>query len=557
MDPASVLGHDGQVRPLRRRLLRVPGLAASSLLLLEACTGSASHAQAAGATDAGTVADSTTSGDSPFPTDSAGPIDAPRADSKAPTTDGASTTGPTGCTPITIDSTTKVDSSNADTYGWLDSACKPRTAAMFRNDGVDGLGEAGGYLRRLTYQTGGQQRTCTGTNAHGWNGFGYIVAHYSTGAYDSQQTQGQYAILLAGKHHAIHQYSWSISPGGPVNVTVQWIFETGRDHPLYAITYDATPAGPNVVNADTRAPYGDLGWDNDTLGPVSGVGWGDKYQFRTTGPGPATPASSWDYTAGNVVPYALEWSSTVDAEMGLVATQTWSARKQGGDYGGGLLMSKWGTTDTTLFPADAASPGDMPEWLWPFQLDQYELAFINNSHRVAWGATYGAVGQTSYVTLGQTLSGYPFQSYTVFVVLGAHGASAVAAEASEVAVIAGSTLSASRGTTSLAGPAGIARTDTITYAPAGFDPVYAAWDAHAAQNAATLTLAVPAGSSLANPVFHLHDYALPTAPTSVSFGGRTLTADSEYFATVDSTSSSLWITLNLTVQGAGALAIDP
>ena len=91
MDPASVLGHDGQVRPLRRRLLRVPGLAASSLLLLEACTGSASHAQAAGATDAGTVADSTTSGDSPFPTDSAGPIDAPRADSKAPTTDGAST----------------------------------------------------------------------------------------------------------------------------------------------------------------------------------------------------------------------------------------------------------------------------------------------------------------------------------------------------------------------------------------------------------------------------------------------------------------------------------
>jgi hypothetical protein len=199
----------------------------------------------------------------------------------------------------------------------------------------------------------------------------------------------------------------------------------------------------------------------------------------------------------------------------------------------------------------------MPDWLWPFQLNNYDIQYVNNSHRLAWGATYGAVGQTSYVALGQTFSGYPYQSYSVFVVLGTHSTSAVGGETAEVASVAGSTLVAARGTVNKTGPAGIARADTITYVPAGFDPVYAVWDAEAAQNAATLTLAVPAGSSLTNPVFRLHGYTANMPPSAVTFGGAVLTADVDYFATVDATTGSLWLTLNRTVQGGGTLTVDP
>src|SRR5262249_49801852 len=160
----------------------------------------------------------------------------------------------------------------------------------------------------------------------------------------------------------------------------------------------------------------------------------------------------------------------------------------------------------------------------------YELPYGTTSHRVAWGATYGAVGQAQYTAFGQALSGYPLQSYSVFVVLGAHSASAVEAQAHEIEVVQGATLTATRGSVSTQGPAGVARTEAAPYSPSGFDPVYAAWDAHAAGNAATLVFNVP-GGSLANPVIHLHDYTAGTAP-HVALAGSPLVPDTDYFATV-------------------------
>jgi hypothetical protein len=46
-------------------------------------------------------------------------------------------------------------------------------------------------------------------------------------------------------------------------------------------------------------------------------------------------------------------------------------------------------------------------------------------------------------------------------------------------------------------------------------------------------------------------------PSAVTFGGAVLTADVDYFATVDATTGSLWLTLNRTVQGGGTLTVDP
>jgi hypothetical protein len=415
---------------------------------------------------------------------------------------------------------------------------------------MDSFGEAGGYLRSYSYEASGVTRTCTGTGQNDWYGFGYVVLHYGTSNLDinTQSTLGTTSVVLAGRHHAIHQFTWSTSPGGPVVATAQWLFATGRDHPLFTVTLDASSAGPNAVDADSRAPYGDLAWDGMN-GEVAGVSWGDAYQLKTTGSGPVTPSSAWDYTTPNTIPYAMEWSTAVDAEMGLVATQAWSTRVQGGDYGDGLLAEKWGTTGTALLT-------DLPEWLWPFQLNQYDLADETTSHRVAWGATFGAVGQTTYQAFGKTLSGYPRYSYSLFVVLGLHSEQAVGAEVGDIEAVQGSSLTASRGVVSTEGPAGVARTDSAPYVPAGFDPVYAAWDATMASSAATLTLTVGSGS-LESPMFHLHGYTSSTPPSSVTLGGRALAADTDYFATVDAATQSLWITLATAVSGSVTVTVDP
>ena len=46
-----------------------------------------------------------------------------------------------------------------------------------------------------------------------------------------------------------------------MTVIVQWFFATGRDHPIYAITFDLSGLADGAVSADSRAPYGDVQWD--------------------------------------------------------------------------------------------------------------------------------------------------------------------------------------------------------------------------------------------------------------------------------------------------------
>ena len=476
----------------------------------------------------------------------------PLGDGNSPPGDGSTSGTPptptaTGCVALTIDSSTKIEGSSGDTYAWRDAACKPRAASLLRNEMKDAFGEMGGYLRSLTYEAAGATRVCRGTGGNGWQGFGYIINHYASTASETQQIGGTHAIVLGGRHHAVHQYKWRINPGGPVDVTAQWVFATGRDHPLFSITFDATPAGKDVVNADTRAPYGDLAFDV-TPGNVDGIAWGDKYRFTTKGAGPVTPTSAWDYTAPNTIPFDLAWSSAADAEMGLVQTQAYDAKWGGGDYGGGLLASKWNTSGTSLLT-------DLPDWLWPYQLNQYELPFVTTSHRVAWGATYGAVGQSSYSAGGKTFSGYPYQSYAVHVALGTHSGGAVLAQVAEIETVQKTTLGATRGTVSMQGPVGVARSDLGPYAPAGWNHVYSAWDVQAAAGAATVTFTVAGGGKLTNPLLLVHGYS-GGAP-HLTWNGAPLTADTHYFATVDAASSTLWITLGYAVSGSGTLTIDP
>jgi hypothetical protein len=472
-------------------------------------------------------------------------------DGAASAGDGSAIVGASGCSPLVVKAGVKVDGSNADTFTWYDGACLPRMASLIRNDAADAFGGRGGFLRALSYQAAGKTRDIRGTGANGWQGFGYVVSHFgSTGDdSDTQGIGGTYRTVLAGRHHAIHEFKWDISPGGTVHVTVHWMFATGRSHPLFAITLDSSANKAGAVMADSRSPYGDLAWDNGANGDVTGDGWGDTHKFTTTGSGPVTPTSPWDYTKPNTVPYDYEWSTSTDSEMGLVAALSWASKIEGGDYfGGDLSTNKWGKTGTKLLT-------DIPDSEWPYQLNQYELPSETTSHRICWGASIGAVGAASYTSFGKTLSGYPYQSYTVYVVLGTHATPAVAGQVGDVEGEQGVTLTATRGSVATDGVGGAGRTDKVTFPQAGFDPVYAAWTVDAASNAATVSVNTGAGK-ITNPVFEIRGYTAAAAPATVSYAGRALVADTDYFATVDAAGQRLWLTLNQTLSGSGTLVVN-
>jgi hypothetical protein len=441
------------------------------------------------------------------------------------------------CDAIAIEAGADVDGFSSDRFTWRDGACRPRSAALVRNDARDPSGHQGGYLRQYVYESRGEARTCDGSSQR-HPGWGYTVNHFGSSASLSYDTAGTYRTLLAGRHHAIHEYRWSHGiDGHQVAITVHWSFATGRDHPLWSVTFDASAAPPDAISADTRAPYGDLQWDHGSGSDVDGVGWGDHYKFVSRD-APVSLQSRWDYSAPNTIPYVVEWSASADAEMGAVQTQTWQQH----DAGGYWFYSKWGTSsDMNLMPED---------WNWTYQLNQYELPFPGGqkSKRLAWGSNYGAVGQRAYPAYGdqRMLSGYPFQSYAVFMVLGRHTDGVVAQAVAGLEAVQSARLTASVGRVWTEAPAGVGRTDTAPLEPAGFDPRYATWNADAEGDRALLRFEAPA--ALQNPVLVISRWQ-GGAP-QVMLDGAPLVADADFFASVDEAKQQLWITLRSSLSGA-------
>lgn len=470
------------------------------------------------------------------------------------TTGGAGGTGGTGgastaCAPAQpIDPLTITQGANEHGYQgnvitWPDAAGEPRSALMVTNLQTDPAGRHGGYMRRYTYYANGTIRECVGQRTS-HPGFGMVVNHYGNTAVGSHREQGStFTLPLQGEHHAIQEYTWTYPiDGHNVDITVHWLFAAGRDHPVYAITYDLSSAPPNAVNADTRAPYGDIEWTGSTGTPnVDGVGWGDRYRFRSLH-SPITLNSGWDYSELNTVPYVIEWQVSHDAEMGLVQTQNYLQH----DAGGAGFFAAWGTTNPH---------GPMPpDWNWPFQLNQYELPATSASKRLAWGSNYGAVGQTAYDVYGNSgkASGYPYQSYSVYVALGTHSGETVQSQVTQVERALASTLSATVGSPRLAGPGGVGRTDPVTYEPAGYNHVYGTWELDAHNNAVDFELTAP--NSLVNPVVVVHKWNAG-APCAIRLDDEDLCPGQDVYVTVDTASKTLWLTLASHLSGSNRVQI--
>ncbi|WP_309894624.1 Ig-like domain-containing protein [Archangium sp.] len=452
-----------------------------------------------------------------------------------------------GCPSLQLVRDAEVDGFRSARYVWRDSACRPRSAALVNNDVQDPTGQWGGYLRRYTYEVEGTSRICDGASEQ-HPGWGYTVNHYDGGgpSLSSRFNPGTFRTALTGRHHALHEYRWDLNFGSNrvVKATVHWFFATGKDHPVWAVTFDSSSIAANALVADSRAPYGDLLYDGNANADIAGVAWGDRYRFESL----ATPfslSSAWSYNVLNVVPYALSWTANPDAEMGSVQTQTWTQH----DAGQGILHGQWNT---------ASASGPMPQdWTWTYQINQYEQPYTPRSHRLAWGINYGAVGQASYQGYGntQTRSGHPYQSYSIFMVLGRHSTRSVISQVEQVEALQAAKLTASVGTVLTQGPAGVGRSDTQTYSPAGYNPLYATWEVQAAGNQAQL--AFTSGTRpVESPVFVLRGYTASTPPASVRLDGVTLRPDLDYYASVDDAGNTLWLTLARSVSGTVNLVVQ-
>ncbi len=466
----------------------------------------------------------------------------------------------TACAGLVFEESVDVASYDTDRFSWNDAACKPRQAAMVR--------VGGGYVRQFVYDVDGTPRIATGTNANNYHtGWGYAVSHFGNGGSQGKDNPGTFTPVFVGTHHALYEYKFSQNIGGQnIPITFHWFFATGRSHPVLAITYDMSASPKGWTDADIRTPYGDIAWDGDeNLGStvVSGLGWGDRYKFSTTS-APLTMNSAWDYTQPNLVPYVIEWTTNSDAEMGAVQTQTYLQH----DAGGSWYYSNWGKTSANR-TNDSAQVGNMPStWNWPYQLNQYELCMeqagcVNNptnSHRLAWGTNRGAVGGANsagtYPAFGddKQLPGAPYQSYSVFMVLGKHSDTPVFGQVGEIERVQQTTLTASVGTVPATGPGGVGRSDEVALAPAGYDARYAVWKAAASGNELGLQANVAQGA-LVNPVLVVTAYDAAAAP-SITLNGELLTPDVDYVVSLDVAAKQAWVTFRVAWAGVTNISVS-
>lgn len=466
----------------------------------------------------------------------------------------------------------------SDRFTWKDSSNESRVAVLAHNTGQIGPGGTrGGELRELRYQVDGNTRVVAASSA-GPAGFGYVVSHpdgteacmagpgIDTSSLGHVWT-GSFTRVFEGRHHAIFRFTQNyprycrtggVAPPSPIYipVTIDWIVATGRDHPLWAVTWDMNAIAANTLLDDARGPYGELLFDGSATeaghSTIMGVAWGDRYKFTTT-TAPVTYGSSWTWNVANTIPYVKLWTTGVDATMGVVQTQTITQQDAGGYFG----TNRWNSTSAA---GNACGGLVMPcDYNWPYQSINYSIyGGQTNNTRLAWGTNFGFLGQSTYYTHGSayyggplpntTAPGWPRKSYSTFIVFGKHTSGPVETQVAQIETIQTLTLSTTTGSVVTSGPAGSGDSSNVTYAPAGYDHVYSALAFSASGNQLDANIAVGAGT-LRKPLIIVRNFTSGSYPT-VKFADATLVSDTDYFASLRSSASELWITLNRDLTGA-------
>lgn len=474
--------------------------------------------------------------------------------------------------------------------------------------GADRSLTLGGYLYQYDFTfSDNRQIVSRSANDDAWGheGFGYVVSHNTmTGNSPLGKANIPTRVttrVLEGGHHAIHRveflYDRDKEGGGlglKIPVVIEWLVATGRDHPIWAVTWKAgeiiNPGNVdlNTYRMDVRGPYGSLNFDgalNRSAGDaVGGVSWGDfALKFSTTDP-QLTLNSPWTYNTPNSVNFTRAWTATTNAEMGIV--QTRAGDKQMG-YGGRVVGRERGATSAANFTnrGDCSGSGDNRRYTvpcingWPYQLMNYDWSSAKpageptGTKLMAWGSPYGWLGASSADAFdySTTFDGRGDRSYATFIVLGPKGrfdaGGALTADGDvtlsikQVEALSAATIgNVTIGAVATQAPRGPGASQTKALA-SGYDDTYAAYVVEAANNSVAFTFGPAAGKPVRDPIFIIRNYAAAKVPTITVNGAavsvNTGATDAGAFVSRDADAHEVWITLNRNVETAINVTVAP
>lgn len=483
---------------------------------------------------------------------------------------------------------------NVKLLTWKDSRNAPRTATL------------GAYLYQYDFSFDDGQQIITRSandNAYGHPGFGYVVSHNTENGNSplgkANTPSNVEQTVFSGGHHAIHRvelvYDRDQEAGGfgiKLPVVIEWLIATGRDHPVWAVTWKmgeaANPQNRNFdsYRMDVRGPYGSLNFDgasNRDLGDaIGGVSWGDFGLKFTTTDAQLTLHSPWTYASPNSVCFTQAWTAHENAEMGVVQTRIadqemgYQDRVVGRERGHTSAENYLNKGDCTAFGGDNRTYTAPCVAGWPYQLMNYDwdptagkpVDEATGTKLIAWGSPYGWLGASSFdlFDYSATGDGRGDRSYATFIVLGPKvrlnqgipQAGAVALAITEVEALNAATISAVHPgvlVTQVAKGPGASQMKTITN---GYNDTYAAYYLRATSNQVACSFTPAAGTVINKPMFVVQNYTLQQLPT-ITVDGEQITvnvgAGGGAFVSLNVATNELWVTLNATVQTAMSIAI--
>jgi mannan endo-1,4-beta-mannosidase len=464
----------------------------------------------------------------------------------------------------------------------------------------------GAYLYQYEFSFDDNQQIVTriaNDDTFGHSGFGYVVSHNTQTSNSplgkiNAPTKMKSTVFLGG-HHAIHRvecvYDRDQEGGGfgiKIPVVIEWFVATGRNHPVWAVTWKMGEAdNPQNINFDAyrmdiRGPYGSLNFDgaaNRNQGDaIGGVAWGDFGMKFTTTDAQFTLNSPWTYNTPNSVCFTQAWTTNENAEMGIVQTRVadkemgYQDRVAGGERGHTSAENYQDKGNCSGFGGDNRNYSVPCISGWPYQLMNFDWESSGGkpanestgTKLVAWGSPYGWLGASSFdlFDFSATADGRGDRSYATFIVLGPKsrfnqgnnqgGDVAITIQAVE-ALNAATMSDVNPGSlvTQIAKGPGATQLKNITN---GYNDSYTAYYLNASDNQVAFTFTPAADSLVKNPIFVVQNYTTGQLPR-ITVNGNSITvnigADAGAFVSLNPATNELWTTLNTTVNTAISIKI--
>ena len=464
----------------------------------------------------------------------------------------------------------------------------------------------GAYLYQYDFSFDDNQQVVTRSandDAFGHPGFGYVVSH-NTETGNSPLGKGNApttveTTVFSGGHHAIHRvefvYDRDQEGGGfgiKIPVVIEWFVATGRDHPVWAVTWKmGEAANPQHINfndyrMDVRGPYGSLNFDgaaNRNQGDaIGGVAWGDFGLKFTTTDAQLTLHSPWTYNTPNTVCFTQAWTANDNAEMGIVQTRVadqemgYQDRVVGRERGHTSAENYLHKGNCTDFGGDNRNYAMPCISGWPYQLMNFDwdptagkpANEATGTKLIAWGSPYGWLGAASFdlFDFSATADGRGDRSYATFIVLGPKfrvnqgndQAGDVVITLKAVETLNAATISNVNPdslVTQVAKGPGATQMKHITN---GYNDSYAAYYLNASDNQVAFTFTPAVGTFVKNPIFVVQNYTTRQLPR-ITVNGNPITvnigADAEAFVSLNLATNELWATLNATINTAIGIQI--